>query len=105
MDPYILGVVTGLGGTLGSLTAYWLGMKSQKLFKGRRFHFLMHCWMRRFGGPILFLFSFIAFMPADFASIVAGTTRYPLSRYLVWVGLGSVAKMVLVFYVFTRFIA
>ena len=103
-DPYILGVVTGIGGTAGSLTAYWAGTRGQRIIKSGRLHRVLCSWMDRFGGFILFFFSVAVFLPADLGSIAAGATKYPLPKYLLFVGLGNVLKMVAIFYVATHFL-
>ena len=103
LNPFILGVVTGVGATLGSLTAYWAGVQGRRIVRGRRIHGMIAGLMDRFGGAFLVSFTLIAFMPADFASIIAGVTRYSMPRYLVYVGLGNVVKMVVILYLVQRY--
>jgi membrane protein YqaA with SNARE-associated domain len=103
LNPMLLGLVTGIGGAIGSLTAYWAGQRSRSMIEGRAIHQVIEKVMRRFGGLVLFLFSFLAFLPADLASVMAGSTRYPAKRYLMYVGAGNIAKMMLVLYLFERY--
>lgn len=101
-NPFLLGVATGLGGGLGSLTAYWVGAQGRGMVEGSWFHRLLARAMDRFGAVILLLFSSNPLLPADIASIAAGATRYPMGRYLAYVTVGNVVKMTVVILTFTR---
>ncbi len=103
LNPFLLGLVTGIGGTLGSLTAYWAGVQGRRVIRASRYHNVMVQLMSRFGGAVLFFFSAAAFMPADFASILAGATRYPMRRYLIYVGAGNIFKMIVLLYLAHRY--
>ncbi len=103
LNPIGLGVASGLGGAIGSLTAYWAGAQARQALEGKRFYGFMLSYMERFGGAALFLFSALAILPGDIASVIAGATRYPLKRYMLYVGAGNVVKMVLILYVMTRY--
>ena len=103
LNPIGLGVASGLGGAIGSLTAYWAGAQGRQVIEGKRFYGFMLSYMERFGGAVLFLFSALAILPGDIASVVAGATRYPLKRYMLYVGAGNVVKMVLILYVMTKY--
>lgn len=103
LNPIGLGVASGLGGAIGSLTAYWAGAQGRQVLEGKRFYGFMLSYMERFGGAALFLFSAVAILPGDIASVVAGATRYPLKRYMLYVGAGNVVKMVLILYIMTKY--
>ena len=103
LNPIGLGIASGLGGAIGSLTAYWAGAQGRQALEGKRFYKFMLSYMERFGGAALFLFSALAILPGDIASVVAGATRYPLKRYMLYVGAGNVVKMVLILYVMTKY--
>ena len=92
-DPLLLGITSGLGGAVGSLTAYWVGMQSRNtLERGRLFRFSSRIF-GRVGHLILLIGTSIPFIPMDFASIVAGATRYPLRKYMVYTSIGSIIRM------------
>lgn len=103
LNPLGLGVASGLGGAIGSLTAYWAGAQGRQALEGKRFYKFMLSYMERFGGAALFLFSALAILPGDIASVVAGATKYPLKRYMLYVGAGNVVKMVLILYIMTKY--
>ena len=97
----LLGVASGIGGALGSITAYAVGrLGAGAVQHGRLYRFA--CWaMRKFGGLILFVFTLIPFLPMDGAGILAGATRYPVRRFYIYVGTASVIKMVALLYIVT----
>ncbi len=97
-DPLWLGVAAGLGGTLGELTAYWLGVHGRQPLAHIRPHRLVDWAEKHFGGPVLFLFAAVPFLPMDVAGLAAGIARYPLPRFLLFVGAGKVIKMVFLTY-------
>jgi membrane protein DedA with SNARE-associated domain len=63
--------------------------------KENRFYLRFHGFTVRWGGPLLFLFALLP-VPFDVAGIWAGTARYPLWRFLVYVGMGKVIKVTVV---------
>ena len=93
-----LGIAAGVGGTLGSLTAYLVGAQARPALEKRRFYDGTRRIMNRFGYIILFLLTIPPVSPGDFGGILAGATRYPLRKYLVAVGLASIVKMVALTY-------
>ena len=96
--PLPLGIAAGLGGTVGSLTAYLVGAQARPAFQKRRFYDFGYHLMHRFGYVILFGMTLPPVSPGDFGGILAGATRYPVRKYLVAVGLASVIKMVAMTY-------
>ena len=96
--PLPLGIAAGLGGTLGSLTAYVVGAQARPAFQKRRLYRPAYRLMHRFGYIILFVLTLPPVSPGDFGGILAGATRYPVRKFLLAVGLASVIKMVAMTY-------
>ena len=48
---------------------------------------------------ILLLATLMPISPGDFAGLLAGATRYPVRKYLVYVSIASVVKMTVMVYV------
>ena len=96
--PLPLGIAAGLGGTLGSLTAYMVGASARPAFQKRRLYDPTHRLMHRFGYIVLFALTLPPVSPGDFGGILAGATRYPVRKFLVAVGVASVIKMVALTY-------
>ncbi|PZC49063.1 MAG: putative membrane protein YdjX, TVP38/TMEM64 family, SNARE-associated domain [Chloroflexi bacterium] len=90
LNPIIMGVASGVGGTIGELSAYWLGAQGQGMLEGHRLYDVTKRHMERHGGWTLFAVGLIPFIPVDIGGIIAGTTRYPVWRFLLYLGLGKV---------------
>ena len=54
--------------------------------------------MHRFGSVILLLATLIPISPGDFVGVLAGATRYPIRKYLIYVTIASVIKMTVMVY-------
>lgn len=98
LNPIALGVVAGIGGTFGELSGYWLGTQCGLWFKRCRVDGFFNKYMNRFGGGILFVSALAPFIPVDAAGLVAGSTRYPVHKFLVYVGAGKILSNALLLY-------
>ena len=96
--PLLLGIAAGLGGAVGSLTAYLVGVHAWPALQGRRVYALGYRAMHRFGAVILLLATLMPISPGDFAGVLAGATRYPVRRFFVYVAIASVIKMTVLVY-------
>ena len=84
-DPLWLGVAAGAGATFGELGGYWLGVVGRRpLEKTNAYH-----WARRhiarLGGAVPFVFALVPLLPVDVVGVMAGVTRYPISKFLLYV--------------------
>ena len=97
LNPLLLGVVGGAGAALGELAGYALGHSGGRIVGGGTFY----QWYRaiagvrgNFFGPMLFLFA-VTPLPFDVAGVLAGAARYPVWKFLMWVGLGKIISTTL----------
>ena len=97
-NPLLLGIAAGLGGALGSLTAYLVGVHARPALQGRRLYPRAHRLMHRFGSVILLLATLMPVSPGDFVGVLAGATKYPIRKYLIYVTIASVIKMTVMVY-------
>ena len=93
-NPYLLGIASGVGFALGSVTAYYVGMQATNTFATNRFLRWSGNAMERYGPPIIFLFNLIPVLPMDFVGLTAGATRYPLIKYLWVATMANTTKMI-----------
>ena len=98
LNPAVVAIIAGLAGTIGELTGYFLGFSGSGVLERRRFYDRIESWMRKRGWLILFLISAVPNPLFDVAGIAAGALRYPLWRYLVFVGLGKQVKFFIIAY-------
>ena len=106
-NPIALGVVSGIGGTFGELSGYWLGTQCGLWFKSCGVDGFFNRHMKRFGGGLLFASALFPFIPVDAAGLVAGSIRYPIRKFLLYVGAGKIISNALFLYLsveaFNRF--
>jgi membrane protein YqaA with SNARE-associated domain len=98
LDPILLGIAAGIGGTFGELTGYWLGAQGTKALEGNRFYTLLLRAMGRLGGGILLCFGLIPILPVDAAGALAGASGYPVPKFLIYLGIGKTIKSVGILY-------
>lgn len=92
LNPWVLGLVGGIGASIGELSGYLMGIGGRKVVENGRFYSRFHGLTRRWGGPVLFGFAILP-VPFDFAGVWAGTARYPLWRFFLFVTPGKVIKV------------
>ena len=92
LNPLLLGLVGGLAAALGELTGYSLGVRGRRILEGGRLYKRFKAMASRWTGPALLSFALLP-LPFDVAGIWAGSVRYPLPRFLVYVAAGKVIKV------------
>lgn len=102
LDPFLLGIAAGIGGTFGELTGYWLGAQGRETLEGNRVYTLLLRTMSHFGGGILVCFGLLPFLPVDAAGVLAGASGYPVSKFLFYVGIGKTLMSVSILYLAAR---
>ena len=93
LNPVLLGVVGGIGGTIGELTGYALGVTGRRIVSAENLDRRLRRVPRRLFGPALFVFA-VTPLPFDVAGIAAGTLRYPIWPFLLWVGAGKILNTI-----------
>jgi membrane protein YqaA with SNARE-associated domain len=102
LDPILLGIAAGIGGTFGELTGYWLGAQGTKALEGNRIYALLLRAMSHLGGGILLCFGLIPVLPVDAAGALAGASGYPVPKFLIYLGIGKTLKSVAILYLAAR---
>ena len=96
IDPWRLGVVTGIGTGIGGSTAYLAGavgrgaMGESSRLKQRMTNLFNSKW----GAVLLFLGNLIPFAPGDAISAIAGISRFPLIPFFIYIIVASIIKMI-----------
>jgi membrane protein YqaA with SNARE-associated domain len=92
LPPVVVGLAAGLGEALGELTGYAAGFGGRAVIENQSVYERLKRWMRRGGGPTIFVLSLIPNPFFDLAGIAAGTLGYPLWRFLLITWLGKTIK-------------
>jgi membrane protein YqaA with SNARE-associated domain len=96
LNPWLVGLISGIGGTLGELTGYLLGYSGRVAIKNMKLYRRVEGWMTRWGGITIFVLAAIPNPVFDIAGAVAGASRFPLWKFCVYGGAGRIIKHTLV---------
>ncbi len=91
-NPWVVGVVAGLGQALGELSGYLLGYSGQTLVANRPIYDRVQGWMRRWGVWVIFALAVIPNPVFDVGGMIAGALRFPLWKFLSSCAAGKIIK-------------
>jgi membrane protein YqaA with SNARE-associated domain len=94
-NPWIVGLVGGVGQALGELTGYLAGYSGQTLVDGNPTYNRLTRWMQRYGALTIFVLAIIPNPVFDLGGMAAGTLRFPLWKFLASCTAGKVIKNIL----------
>ncbi|MCK4316724.1 MAG: VTT domain-containing protein, partial [Anaerolineae bacterium] len=81
-NPWIVGLVGGVGQALGELTGYMAGYSGQTLAGDNPTYDRLVRWMQRHGTLTIFILAVIPNPVADVGGMTAGALRFPLWKFL-----------------------
>lgn len=87
-----VGLLSGVGETLGEISGYAIGYGGRTVIERRSFYDRIAQWMERRGALVIFIVSLIPNPVFDVVGIAAGGLRFPLVRFLAIVWLGKTLK-------------
>jgi len=91
-NPWIVGLVGGVGQALGELTGYMAGYSGQTLVDGSPTYNRLTRWMQRYGALTIFVLAVVPNPVFDVGGMAAGSLRYPVWKFLVSCAAGKVVK-------------
>ena len=94
LNPALVGLLSGVGATVGEMNGYLLGYGGQMGLQKIRHYDRVAGWMRHWGGLTLFVLALIPNPLFDLAALISGSQRYPLWKYVVYGGSGRLIKFV-----------
>lgn len=92
LNPFLLGLVAGLGEPIGELSGYTAGYGGQIALQRFKRYTQIERWMRRHGGPTIFVISAIPNFFIKAATIAAGGLRYPVWKFFIFCWGGKTIK-------------
>ena len=107
LNPFLVGIVAGVGSAIGELIAYGVGFGGRKLLekkielkkKGLGYWLRRgQKWMHRTGGFfVVFLFAATP-LPDDVIGIICGSIRYDIKKFFIACLLGKIVLSLLIAY-------
>ncbi|MCB2180191.1 VTT domain-containing protein [bacterium] len=97
-SPLLVGLAAGVGAALGELSGYLAGFSSQAILEDRERYGQMVDWMKKNGPLTITLLAFIPNPLFDLAGMVAGALKMPIAKFLFFVSIGKILKMLVFAY-------
>lgn len=98
LNPFLVGVVSSLGATIGELTGYYAGVGGKEFVTNDKRVKKVEGWMQKYGLWTLFVLAVIPNPAFDLAGIVAGATKVPVYKYFFVVWAGKLIKFLTIAY-------
>jgi membrane protein DedA with SNARE-associated domain len=92
LNPWIVGIVGGVGQALGEMTGYMAGYSGQTWIDENRIYNRLARWMQRHGMLTVFVTSVIPNPLFDLGGMAAGALRFPVWKFLIACTAGKVIK-------------
>ena len=92
LNPYMVGLISALGGALGELTGYLAGYGGQAVLGE---HPQLEEWVATHGFPAIVLLAAAPNPFFDVAGIIAGLTHFPVEQFFVATFIGTCIKYTL----------
>jgi membrane protein YqaA with SNARE-associated domain len=91
-NPWLVGLIGGVGQALGELTGYMAGYSGQTFVDDYAVYDRLTEWMQRYGMLAVFFLAFIPNPLFDVGGMIAGALRFPLYKFLASCIAGKVIK-------------
>ncbi len=95
---WAVGLVAGVGATLGEMSGYLAGASGRAIVTDRKTYNRLEGWMGRYGSLTITALAFVPSPLFDLAGVIAGALKMPWYQFLFWCFLGKLPKMLLVAY-------
>lgn len=95
-NPFLVGVITALGATIGELTGYLAGIGGKVFIKENTKYQKIKSWVQKRGFLTIFTLAAIPNPLFDLAGIASGISGFPLWKFLLATFLGKTLKFLIV---------
>lgn len=99
LNPVLVGIISGVGGTLGEVTGYVFGYGGRLAIEHAGIYSRMVNWMQRWGSITIFVLALIPNPLFDIAGATAGLLRFPLWKFFLIGAAGRIPKHILFAYI------
>jgi uncharacterized membrane protein YdjX (TVP38/TMEM64 family) len=93
LNPVLVGISGGIGGTLGEATCYLLGYGGRQVVQNRKLYDKAVQWLQRWGVITIFVFA-VTPLPFDIVGMVAGLLRFPFWKFILALCFGKIIKYI-----------
>jgi len=94
LNPIYVGIIAGIGSSLGELTGYMVGDGALDI-AGRKQYQKFLSWIQKNDAIAIFVFAFLPNPLFDIAGIAAGAAKVPAWRYVLFCAIGRSLRYVL----------
>ncbi len=103
LNPLWLGIIATAGATIGELSGYFVGYLGKNIIPGEYSgqYRKAESWMKRHGSFAIFLFALLPVLIFDLIGIVAGSSRFPLWKFILACFAGRLIRCLIEAYLFT----
>jgi membrane protein YqaA with SNARE-associated domain len=99
LNPVLVGIVSGVGGTIGEMTGYVLGYGGRLAIDNVALYNRMVKWMKRWGSVTIFVLALIPNPLFDVAGAAAGLLRFPVWKFIIFGAAGRIPKNIFFAYI------
>lgn len=96
LNPLAVGLLAGLGETLGEFTGYLAGRAGRAALSGSARNERIEAFTRRYGGLAVFVLAAVPAALFDVVGLAAGAMRMPVGRFLLCTWAGKTLKTLFV---------
>jgi uncharacterized membrane protein YdjX (TVP38/TMEM64 family) len=88
LNPWLLGIISGLGAALGETTGYFAGLGGRAMLEDSPWYQRFHKWISRYGMVALIVLAASPNPFFDMGGLIAGATGMPLWQFVAatWIG-------------------
>lgn len=99
-NPLLLGIMGGMGATLGEIVGFGVGFGGHELMKKKYSKTLenMEVYFQKYGGFVLIFIFAATPLPFDVVGIFCGTVKYPFRKFIIATFLGKLVKYLFLAY-------
>lgn len=98
-NPFLVGVVSAIGATIGELTGYIAGSSGRAIINKEEKLAKVEGWMRKYGLWTIFVLAVIPNPLFDLAGMVSGAGKIPVWKFLLVTLLGKTIKFLVIAFI------
>lgn len=102
-NPFGVAIAGGIGGTLGEMVGYFIGFGGRVIDQESKWFPKIKSWIERYGWITIFILALVPNPFFDMAGMLAGYTRYNITKFFIATLLGKVFRSFILSYLGSHF--